>query len=143
MRLGGEDDAATEGDPRRHRRVHGRGHADRVDGGGEDDARAPIDHRAFGHGTPVDDEVEQTALRIPPHAVDPGHEGEGEGLGVVRPVRLGSDARMQRGGEHLDDGLLRAGGLRIGRVEVLGDLIEIGDDGGVHGSSWYSWYHEL
>jgi hypothetical protein len=92
-----------------------------VDPVGKDDAAIEVDHGALGHGAEdrvVQDGVPDTPLRVAHDTVDAGDERELVGAGVVRAVRLRTDARMQAGREDLHDDLVVAmsDGLRILRV---------------------------
>jgi hypothetical protein len=97
--------------------------------------RVVRDHGALGHGAEggvVQDGVPDTTRRVAHDTVDARDERELVGAGVMRAVRLGTDAGVQAGREDLHGDLVVAmsNGLRIFHVPRWG--IERRDDGCVH-----------
>ena len=66
----------------------------------------------------------------------PGISGSSSVRGVVRSVRLRADPRMQAGRDHLDDLRVRIPGTGIRKPLVAGRVVELSDDGGIHGMSF-------
>ena len=107
---GPEGDATAKGDPGRHGRVHGRGDLDHVDVLRQRNHPAQVDERPLGHGTPDvvrADEVHALPVSESSHPVDPGDHGQGAGARVVAARRVGSDPRVQSGGQDVDEDLVR------------------------------------
>ena len=90
------------------------------------------------------DEVDEIAVGGAADAIDARDQRQFVAARVVRAVGAGAHARVQAGGEHVDDELVLA--ARLGRLDglVAGRVVEGTDDGGVHGGplSDGSW-HEL
>jgi hypothetical protein len=78
------------------------------------------------------DEVAQLPVRGAPDAVDPRHQRELVGAGVVRAVGLGPDPRVKPGGEDVDDDLAGAARHRRREVLVVRGGVERGDNCGLH-----------
>ena len=122
-------------DPGGHGRVHGRGDRDGVGVLGQDDAAAGVDDGLLGHRAQPrvrEDEVAQQPVRAAPDTVDARHQRQFAGAGVVRPVGLRPDARVQPGRDHVDDHLVvprRGGG---GELLVAGGGVERGNDRSLH-----------
>jgi hypothetical protein len=132
--------------PRRHGRVHRRGYRDGIGALGQHDAAAGVDDGLLGHrahGGVRQDEIAQPPVGAAPHAVDARHERQFTGAGVVRPVGLRPDPRVQAGGEHADEQLVLAGWLGDRELLVAGSGVERGDDSGLHDDPPYSWYYKL
>jgi hypothetical protein len=122
-------------DPGGHGRVHGRGDRDGVGVPGQDDAAPGADDGLLGHRAHArvrEDEVTEQPVRAAPDAVDAWHQRQVAGAGVVRPVGLRPDARVQPGRDHVDDHLVvsrRDGG---GELLVAGGGAERGNDRSLH-----------
>ena len=110
----------AQGNPRGHRRVHGRSNLDDVDGLRQRDASPHIDDRLIGHRTPgvvTGDEVDQPAIAHPPNPIDPGNHRQHPGTRVVPPRCIGTHPRMQPRSQNVDKHLIRP--TRDGRIKNL------------------------
>jgi hypothetical protein len=138
---GPERHPLTQRDPGRHGRVHRRGHHDRIDGAGQHQAAPDVDDRLLGHRAHRgvwQDEVPQQPVGSASDAVDARHERQLIGARVVRPVSLGSDPRMQSGGQDTDEHLAVG---RDGDRELLiaRSSAEPGDNSSVHADLQRIW----
>lgn len=143
----GEGHPSSERHPRRHRGVHRGGDAIDVDVGRQRDDAARVHdglRRQRAVLVVVGREVHEPTVVSAPDPVDPRHEGEPTGAGVVGASRAGTYAGMDADRQDVDH-LLALAGFGEFEGKVAGGFVERLDDGGVdldHGSTPFSWRHE-
>jgi hypothetical protein len=126
--------AAAQRDPRGHRRVHRGGDPGDVGAVRQLDRAARAGERLVRHRVEhvvVSREVDELPVGPPPDAVDPRDHRQRAAARVVLSRGAAADARVQAGGEDIDED------LPAGRHGHLDSLVvrwfcERRDDGGVH-----------
>ena len=132
---GVDRNAAAQGDPRRHRRVHRGGDLRDVGVVGQLDRPARADERLVRHRADHvvrGHEVDPRAVGSPADPVDPGDHRQRAAARVVGSGGAAADPRVQADGEHVDEELVRRVRLRNLERLVVRRLLERCHDSRVH-----------